>query len=228
MHPLIPVHVLGGAVALLAGFAVLALRKGGWVHAWLGTAFFASILVMAGTGSIIALAMPERGTAAVGVLTCYLVTTSWMTARRRSGRAGGFELVSFLVASACSAAFLAIAAAGLAQPSGRLDLLPAPVHFPFAALAALAAGLDLNFLLRKEIAAKQRILRHLWRMAAALLIAAMSFFLGQQKVMPEAIRGSPLLLLPVVFAAGSLAFWVLRVRFAKRWRVPRRQRFAEA
>lgn len=227
MHPLIPVHILGGAVALLAGYAVLATRKGGRAHAWLGTAFFASMLVLAGTGSVIALALPERGTATVGLLACYLVTTSWMTARG-NGRAGRFELASCLVGSACAAAFLGIGVAGLADPSGRLDILPAPFHFPFAALAALAAGLDLNFLLKRQLSPRQRILRHLWRMSAALLIAAMSFFLGQQKVMPAAIQGSPLLILPIVIAAGSLAFWVLRLRFAKKWQPPRRPARAPA
>jgi hypothetical protein len=92
------------------------------------------------------------------------------------------------------------------------------VHFPFAGLMILAAALDLNFILRRRISARQRIARHLWRMCAALLIAAFSFFLGQQKVMPEAIQGSPLLFLPPLATLGAMIFWILRVRFAKAWR----------
>src|ERR1044072_8736063 len=184
MHPLIPIHVAAGGIALLSGAAGLAAGKGRRPHGRFGTWFFAAMLTMAGTGAIIAFAKPERGTAVIGILTCYLVGTAWMAARRRDGRAGRFEIAGLAVALACGAAMLTIGLLGLRAPGGRLDLLPAAIHFPFAALAALAAALDLNFILRREISGVQRIGRHLWRMSAALLIAAFSFFLGQQRSMP--------------------------------------------
>ena len=86
---------------------------------------------------------------------------------------------------------------------------------PFAALAALAAALDLNFVLRRRLSARQRIGRHLWRMCAALLIAAFSFFLGQQKVMPEAIQGSPWLFVPALAPLVLMIFWLVRARFSR-------------
>ena len=218
MHPLLPLHILGGGLALAAGFAALALRKGSPLHGRVGTAFFAGITVLGGTGSVIAISLPERGTATVGVLCCYLVATSWMSARRRGGEAGAFELAGLFVAVGCAAAFLAIGLIGLGEPDGRLDRLPAAFHFPFAALAALAAALDLNFLLRRRVGGAQRIARHLWRMSTALLIAAFSFFLGQQDNMPEFIQGSPLLFAPPLIVFATMLFWILRVRFAKRFR----------
>jgi uncharacterized membrane protein YfcA len=102
MHPLIPIHIAAGGVALIAGAAALVARKGGRAHARSGTWFFAAMLAMAGTGSVIAFAKPERGTAMIGILTCYLVATSWMSARRRDGHAGRFEVAGFAVALACS------------------------------------------------------------------------------------------------------------------------------
>ena len=229
MHPLIPIHVAAGTLALLAGPAALALRKGSPLHAKAGTAFLGSMLVMAGTGSVIALTMPERGTATIGLLTCYLVATSWMSARRRDAAAGAFELGALLVALSCAAAFLAIALAGFAEPDGKLDKLPAAVHFPFLALALLAAALDLTFLLRRTLAPAQRIARHLWRMSTALLIAAFSFFLGQQANMPEFIQGSPLLFVPPVAVLAAMVFWIFRVRFAKAYRrTPPRRAAPEA
>lgn len=223
MHPLIPIHVVAGSVALLAGAGALAFRKGSRPHMRIGTWFFASMLVMAGTGSVIAVAMPEHGTATVGILTCYLVATSWTAAKRRDGSAGRFEMVGLLVALACAASFLTIGLIGLAQPDGKLDELPAQFHFPFAALAALAAGLDLNYILRRERSGVQRIARHLWRMSAALLIAAMSFFLGQQKNLPEFLHGSPLLYLPPLAVLAAMIFWIFRVRFSRafNWVPPR-------
>lgn len=218
MHPLIPIHVLGGTVALLAGAVALSLRKGSPLHARAGTWFFLSMLVLAGTGTVIALAKPERGTAVIGVLTCYLVLTAWAAARRRDGVAGRFEIAGLAVALGCAAAMLTIGMLGLREPDGRLDLLPAAIHFPFAALAALAAALDLNFILRRQLSGVQRIARHLWRMSTAFLIAAFSFFLGQQDNMPEFIQGSPVLFAPPFAILAAMIFWIFRVRFSKAFR----------
>lgn len=213
MHPLIPIHIAAGAIALLAGAAALWMRKGSPRHAWIGSWFFASMLVMAGTGAVVALSIPERGTATVGILTCYLVATSWRAARRRDGIAGFIEVAGLLVALICATAFLTIGVLGLREPDGKLDRLPAPVHFPFAALAALAVALDLNFILRRKISGVQRIARHLWRMSTALLIAAFSFFLGQQRSMPDFVQGSPFLYLPPLAVLTAMIFWICRIRF---------------
>jgi uncharacterized membrane protein len=223
MHPLIPFHIAAGGVALIAGAIALVARKGGRSHGRIGGWFFFAMLAMAGTGSIIAFAKPERGTAMIGILTCYLVATSWMAARRRDGRAGWSEIAGLAVAMACAAALLTIGLLGLREPDGRLDILPAPVHFPFAALALLAAALDLNFILRGEISGVQRTGRHLWRMCAAFLIAAMSFFMGQQRSMPILIQGSPLLYLPPLGVLASMVFWIFRARFSRTflWVTPR-------
>jgi hypothetical protein len=231
MHPLIPIHVAAGGIALIAGAAALVARKGGRPHGRAGTWFFAAMLVMGSTGAVIAFAKPERGTAMIGILTCYLVATSWMAARRRDGRAGTFEAAGFVIALGCAAALLTIGLLGLREASGRLDLLPAPIHFPFAALAALAAALDLNFILRQEISGVQRVGRHLWRMSAALLIAAFSFFLGQQRSMPAFIQGSLLLYLPPLAVLAAMIFWIFRARFSSAFHwvaPPRRSRRAAA
>ena len=221
MIALTMVHVGFGSAALLAGAAGLAVRKGSPLHAKAGTAFFVAMLVMAGTGSVMAALKPERGTAVIGLFTAYLVITSWMTARRRSGEAGRFELYGFAVALGIAALMLAFGLMASAGPSGRLDSLPAGAHYPFAFLAALAAALDLNFILRGRLGAGQRIARHLWRMCAALLVAALSFFLGQQDEFPQAWQGAFIWFLPPLAVLAAMLFWIFRVRFAKAWRRPR-------
>lgn len=214
---LIP-HIAGGGVGLLAGAAALSFRKGGRLHGQAGTLFFAAMLVLTATGGAIAAFKPERGTMVIAILTFYLVATSWATARRRDGEAGRFEILGLAVALACAAAFLAFGLLGAGSPNGRFDSLPAAVHFPFAAVAALAAGLDLNFILRRRLTGRQRIARHLWRMCAALLIAAFSFFLGQQRSMPVFMQGSPFLFIPPFAVLGTMIFWIFRVRFSKAFR----------
>jgi amino acid transporter len=160
----------------------------------------------------------------IGVFSCYLVATAWTSARRRDGRAGGFELGGLAVALACAAAMLGFGLLASASPTGRFDSLPAAAHYPFAFLAALAAGLDLNFLLRGRLDRPRRIARHLWRMCAALAIAAFSFFLGQQDEFPVAWRGLAIWFVPPFAVLGAMVFWLLRVRFTAAFgrRVPAR------
>lgn len=214
---LLIIHILGGSVALLAGAGALSVRKGSALHVRIGTWFFSAMLLMAGTGALIAALAPERGTAVIGIITCYLVATAWATVRRRDGTAGRFELGGLAVATACGVTMLAFALQAAASPTGRLDSLPPGAHYPFVVLMALAAALDLNFVLRRQLAPPQRIARHLWRMCAALLIAALSFFLGQQDEFPEAWRGAFVWFLPPLATFAAMLFWIFRVRFGQRF-----------
>jgi uncharacterized membrane protein len=218
-------HVAAGSAGLLAGAAALAVRKGGTLHARAGTIFFVAMLAMAGTGAAIAAFISERGTAVIGLFTCYLVATSWVTARRRDGQAGGFERAGLAVALACAAAMLSFGLLAANSPTGKFDSLPAAAHYPFAFLAALAAGLDLNFILRGRLQRHQRIARHLWRMCAALAIAAFSFFLGQQDEFPAAWRGLAIWFVPPLAVLAAMVFWLVRVRFSSAFgrRRPSRQ-----
>lgn len=70
-------------------------------------------------------------------------------------------------------------------------------------------------ILRGGISGAPRIARHLWRMCLALFIATGSFFFGQQKVMPEFVRGTPILLALAIAPLVLMIFWLIRVRFSK-------------
>ena len=225
MSALTLVHIIFGSTALLAGAGAMALRKGGRLHAKAGTIFFATMLVMALTGSVMAALKPERGTAVIGLLTSYLVLTSWWTARQRDGRAGGFERASLFFALAGAATMAVLGSMAMNSPTGRLDSLPAGAHFPFAVVMLIAAAGDLNFLLRGTLAGRQRVARHVWRMSAALFIAAASFFLGQQDEFPQALKGLPIWFVPPFATLALMVFWLIRVRFSKAWAwaVPRRR-----
>jgi hypothetical protein len=212
------VHIGGGSIALLSGAGALAVGKGGRWHGRFGTAFFTSMLVMASTGAVVAALRPERGTAVIGIFTCYLVATAWSAARRRDGKAGRLEHVALAVALACLAALVLLGIEGMNHPRGRVDSLPWPVHFVFGSVAALAAALDVNFILRRQLSGVQRIGRHLWRMSAAMFIATSSFFQGQEDEFPEAWQGAILWdALPLIVLAAMI-FWMFRVRFSTAYR----------
>ena len=52
-------------------------------------------------------------------------------------------------------------------------------------------------------------------MCFAFFIATGSFFLGQQDVLPSAVRGSPILFVLAFAPFAVMAFWLVRLRFAK-------------
>ena len=204
------IHLASGIAALVAGTAAAAAPKGGRLHALAGTGFVAAMLTLGVTAEVLD---PFRTTTPrsplVGVFVCYFVLTSWITARRRDGTTGWFEAAAAVVALGFAAAIVWGAINGSTSPAGR-----GPV-FVLAALSLLAGLGDLTAALRGRLTAGQRIRRHLWRMCFAFFIATGSFFIGQQDVLPAAVRGSPLLFVLGFAPFALMAFWLVRLRFAK-------------
>src|SRR6266849_10917568 len=90
---------------------------------------------------------------------------------------------------------------------------PGVAYFIFGSVALLAAALDIRMLTRGGVAGAQRIARHLWRMCFTFLITVMSFFIGKQRLFPEAILRTHLNTVPVIIVAALMIFWLVRVRF---------------
>ena len=210
MNVLMGIHVAAGIAALVSGTVAALARKGGPLHARAGTGFFASMLVLGVTASILEPFRTPPGSPIGGIMVCYFVATSWVAARRRDGTTGKFEIVACASALGLAALMFwgAFTGAG-STPVGR-----GPI-FIFAGLSLLAGLLDLNAILRAKLTPVQRISRHLWRMCLAFFIATGSFFLGQQDVLPKAVQGSPILFVLAFAPFGLMAFWLVRLRFAK-------------
>jgi hypothetical protein len=204
------VHVAGGGVALLSGATALSARKGGALHTRAGTCFFVSMLVLGVTAAILGPLQSPPESSVGGVFTCYFVATSWVAARRRDGTTGRFEMIACAFALGAAAIMFWGALTGVATtPVGR-----GPV-FVVAGVCLLAGLLDLRAILLAKLTRAQRITRHLWRMCFAFFIATGSFFLGQQDVMPQGIRGSPVLFVLAFAPFAVMAFWLARLRFSK-------------
>jgi len=205
------IHIAAGLIALPSGTLAVAVRKGGVLHARAGTWFFASMLVLGATAAILEPFRdpPGSGSPIGGLIVCYFVATSWTAARRRDGTTGRFEIAACAAVLVLSALMFWGGFTGSTTPAG-----PGPV-FAIGGVCLLAGLLDLNAILRGKLTPAQRIARHLWRMCVAFFIATGSFFLGQQDVLPEAIRGSPILFVLAFAPFGVMAFWLVRVRFSK-------------
>jgi hypothetical protein len=161
------------------------------------------------TASILAWLIEGPQSPLGGILTCYFVVTSWVAARRRDGKTGRFEIAAcaFALGLAALTAWDGLTAVASPTPVGR-----GPV-FALAGVCLFAGLGDLSAILRRQLTAPQRIGRHLWRMCFAFFIATGSFFLGQQDVMPERIRGSPLLFIPAFAPFAVMAFWLVCLRW---------------
>ena len=211
---LLVTHIGAGTTGIVSGFVALLSRKGEWLHRQAGTAFFVSMLIMAAIGASVSpfLPVPEIANVLGGVLTFYLVATSWVAIKRTDGRIGRFEVGGFLVVLTLIGATVIFALTAANSPTGKFAGQPPQMYFAFALVAAIAAALDLKVIVKGELSGAARIARHLWRMCAGLTIASGSFFGGQQKFLPVALHGSPLLLVPILAPLMLMAYWLIRVR----------------
>jgi hypothetical protein len=225
------VHIAGGTLGLLSGWAALAFRKGSRPHRLAGHLFFASMLAMAAVGAAVSPFLVSAGgdprwfDALAGAFTFYLVATGWATIRRRPGTSGRFEIAACLFAWLGAAASAGLGLRAAASATGSLADYGPEGYYIFAGLFALSASLDLKAIRRGGLSGVPRLSRHVWRLTAALFIAAGAFFFGQQGVMPEFVRGSPWLAVPPFATLALMLFWLVRLRLRKGARlVPARAR----
>ncbi|HEY0413274.1 MAG TPA: hypothetical protein VGD66_09035 [Allosphingosinicella sp.] len=209
MNLVLAIHIAGGVAALPLGAAAVTLRKGDRGHARAGTGFALAMLVLGITAAILEPYRSPPGSPIGGLMVCYFVATAWVAARRRDGRTGRFEI------AACAAALGTAALIGWGALTGATTPAGAGPVFALAGVCLLAGLLDLNAVLRRRLSPDQRLARHLWRMCFAFFVATGSFFLGQQKVMPDAVRGSPILFVLALAPFAVMLFWLVRMRFAK-------------
>ena len=210
-------HITAGLLALLAGGIALFARKGDSWHRRGGLVFAVAMLVMTSSGALMAAWKWERISMLAAALTAYLVCTGLLTVRRtvQESRALYTLLTMF---------GLATAAMGYAFGLNVLATAKVPawsvLFFVFASFALLGALLDLRLLRSGGIAGSQRLARHLWRMGLALWIATMSFFLGQARHFPQALRESGVLALPVLVVALTVLYWLVRTLRKRRAAAP--------
>jgi hypothetical protein len=208
------IHIAGGALALLSGTAAIAVRKGGSLHVSAGIGFCIAMLVLGVTASMLAPLKSPPESPVGGIMVCYFVVTAWMAARRRSGTPGALEKIACALVLAIAAAIIWRGIELLLAPPGQHAPPPGPIGLLVLGAVCLLAGLgDLRLIVRGTLTRIQRISRHLWRMCFAFFFATGSFFLGQQDVLPQAWRGSPLLFALAFAPFVLMLFWLVRIRF---------------
>jgi hypothetical protein len=222
--PILVLHICAGLVALLSGSTAMSFRKGSHRHRMAGNLFFVSMLTLSSAAVYLAFMKHQMNNVFGGILTLYLVTTAWVTARRRDGETSIFDWGALLFALAAGAAIVTYGIEVANSPTGPKDGIPVGMYFFLGSVALLAAAGDVRMLVRGGVFGAHRIVRHLWRMCFGLFIATGSFFIGQQQVFPAFLRKANVLFLPAILPLILMIFWLFRVRFTnayKRMSLPR-------
>ena len=207
-------HISMGSLAILSGAVSMIARKGSVPHRRSGNVFFVSMLIMAATGTYLSIVIPPPnfGNVLGGSMAFYLTLTAWVTVWRTPGKTGALEVGAALLGLTLVVTDVALGLRALSSPTGRLNGYSPVLFFSFAAVAGLGTMLDARMLARGGLTGAARTTRHLWRMCAAMFMATASFFLGQAKLFPPAVRQSGVLTVPVLLVIGALLYWLIRVR----------------
>jgi len=202
---------------MLSGFVAVFLRKGSRQHGLAGIVFVLSMMSLSASGAYMATLKHQPGNILGGALTFYLVTTAWMTARRRDTdvKPSVFNWGALLIILVILTFEVTIGLQAAMSPTGmKYDYPPGPYFF-LGSVAFLASIGDIRMLVRGGISGAQRIARHLWRMCFALFIAASSIFLARAHVFPAFLQRSGVLYFLSFLPLLLMIFWFVRIRWAK-------------
>ncbi len=217
MRMTLVVHILAGSFALLTGFIALYSVKGLTLHRKSGMLFVYAMLVMCAGGMVMAV---DKGgpwswvNFRAAVLTAYLVVTALTTVRPLASGSQWLNVTGMLVALSVGLISITFGFEAIAN-GGKRDGVPAFPFFLFGIVGLLGSAGDYRVTRSGALKGARRLARHLWRMSFALLIAAMSFFFGQAKVIPKPIRIPALLALPVLAVLVTMLYWLWRVHIRK-------------
>jgi hypothetical protein len=209
------IHIFAGSVGLLSGYTALFAAKGAALHRKSGMVFVCAMLTMCVAGTTIAAVRnkaPQLNIPAA-LMTSYMVITSLNTVKPFSWWSKRWDIALMGLALTVALFDLRLGIATIPNPGPTTF-----GFFLFGTIGTIAGLSDIRILRSGPLKGTARIARHLWRMTFALFIAALSFFIGQAKVIPEPIRITPVLVTPVLIVLVSMLYWLWRVRIRKSWR----------
>jgi hypothetical protein len=158
MSPVLAIHICGGTLGLLSGAAAVSLRKGSRPHATAGQIFVFSMCGLGASAMYLAVRKGEMANFFGGILTIYLVTTAWLTARRSKAQSSPWDWAAILVPLGVGVSSLTNGIQRLINPAAFHDGVPPAMNFFMATVVLLAALGDVRMLVR-GLSATQRLAR---------------------------------------------------------------------
>lgn len=210
------VHIMAGSILLLAGAVALLSKKGGKTHRFAGNLFFVFIIINSIGGAYMAYLAPRMLSVVFGVLAFYLAASSWLTVKNIGASTKVLQFLLFGVALIDGGVGIYLGGEAADAASGTIYEGASGAYYFFGSVALLAVALDLRMFIYGGVSGAHRIIRHLWRMCFAFLLATMAIFSGQQQVFPAFIRDLNILSIPTLLVFLSLIYWVLKVKFSKK------------
>ncbi len=214
------VHILGGAIAMIAGVFALCVRKGGRLHCLSGDAFVISMLVMGISAGVLGAIRPGQTiNIFIAGLTLYLVATAWLTTKRKGKVVGPPEIAALVVSLLLCAPFALIdfqivTGVTLFKSAFKIEGPILIALCVFSAIMATAAIGDLRVVLSGGVSGIARVSRHLWRMCFALALTFGSAFTnGFARLLPGPYHVPRIFFAPQLLMLLVLVYWVVRVRF---------------
>lgn len=211
MSPVLAIHICAGTVGLLSGAAAVSLRKGSRRHGVAGKVFVVSMLSLGASAMYLAARKHQIANFVGGILTIYLVSTAWLTARGKHRETSKFDWAATLVPVGVGVSILINGIQRVTNPGAFHDGVPAAMNLFLATVVLLAGAGDVRMLVR-GLSTTQQIARHLWRMCFALFIASGSIFLARPHLFPKFLQETNILLLLGVLPLLLLIFWIIRLR----------------
>lgn len=212
---LILIHIVSGALALLAGYAVILCKKGAVTHKYLGRAYVVSMLALGLSGTYIALVRGVPISILNGLVLCYFVLSALNIMWQPANRVNWLDKVLMVAALFLTFGFAWYAYQTTQVPSGELAGFGIMAFLVFGSVMAISTIADLRYIKLGGLAKNKRLIRHLWRMYFPLFMSTAAFFLGQAKLLPEALQRAEVLFTPVALVVCTALFWVMKVRMGK-------------
>lgn len=213
---LLPIHILGGALAIVLGAVALLASKGGILHRRAGVAFVYAMLTMGVSGSVLATKESLTNINVLGGFMCaYFVLTAFTTVRPVSAWTRRLNLIAIAIGLLVGLIWIWLAVRAVTSPQLGVPFFMVFSAFLVGAAMLLGAAGDVRVMRTGIPRGRARIARHLWRMCFALFIAVGSFIAIPERVaalLPD-IFATPIVRgLAVALVFIAMFYWLWRVR----------------
>ncbi len=200
-------HIIGGAIGLLVGTAVLILKKGDKRHRLLGKIFLYSML-LAGTSALVLSVLHENSFLfIVGIFTIYLTATGkrYLAFKQKLKTP---ELIDHLLTYGMLVTGILFIAQGIFKIVGHNNF--GIVFIVFGIIGSRFATTDISNYKGKSAFKNYWLTGHLQRMTGSYIAAITAFLVVNDKFFPRAIPPFVLWLLPTVVVVPLIVKWSIK------------------